>query len=117
MGLFSLSTASEDLEDLLERERNAVLDGRFDLLERLGAEKERLVQLVARDGAPAKALVRLRSETRRNGDLLDAMRAGIAAAQAQIKALQQPRDALQTYDASGRKKPIQTQSKPLGHRA
>ena len=117
MGLFDLSTASEELEDLLERERVAVRAGRFDQRDRRSVEKERLVRCVARDGAAPETLIRLRSGTQRNGELLDAMRAGIAAAQTKIKALQQPRKALQTYDACGRKQAIQMHPKPLGHRA
>ena len=56
MGLFSYKDSSALLEDLLEREREAVLGARFDVLERLTAEKERLTQTIARDGAPAPVL-------------------------------------------------------------
>jgi len=117
MGLFDLSVASDDLEDLLERERAAVLAGRFDLLERLGDEKERLVRIVDRDGATPETLARLRAETERNGLLLEAMRSGVMAAQARVQAMQQPKEPLQTYDASGHKKNIVSAPKIPGHRA
>lgn len=117
MGLFDLTTASDALEDLLERERGAVLDGRFDLLERMSAEKERLVQTVARNGAPPAALERLRAGTKRNGQLLEAMQAGIAAAQARLKSMRGRGETLQTYDASGRKSAMASPPKKAGHRA
>ena len=117
MGLFDIKTATENLEDLLDRERVAVLNGRFDLLEQLSVEKEMLIRTVVRDGAVTEALGRLRVDTKRNSDLLEAMSAGIVAAQVKIKALKHPRSALQTYDAAGRKQAIHAHQKPSGHRA
>jgi flagellar biosynthesis/type III secretory pathway chaperone len=117
MGLFDQVVASDALEDLLDRERKAVLGGRFDVLERLAAEKERLVQTVSRNGTGPNALMRLKSASERNSRLLDAMRAGVAAAQRRVSAMKNQKVSLQTYDAAGRVQAIATAPKKLGHRA
>jgi flagellar biosynthesis/type III secretory pathway chaperone len=117
MGLFSLDSASDALEDLLDKERAAVLAARFDVLDRLTAEKERLIGLVARGDADPDALQRLRIASERNGRLLAAMRAGVQAAQKRITALRVPNAPLQTYDASGRVQAMTGAPRGLGHRA
>jgi len=117
MGLFDQVEASDALADLLERERTAVLGGRFDVLERLMAEKERLVHVVSRDGAAPNALLQLKSASERNAGLLQAMRAGVVAAQKRIGAMRKQSEPLQTYDATGRVQAINTTPGKLGHRA
>lgn len=117
MGLFNLKDAHESLEDLLDRERLAVLDGRFDVLERMTAEKERLLRGFGRDSGSADGLSRLRLKSERNSQLLDAMRAGVIAAQDRLQAMQQKKDPLQTYDSSGRKSAIRGATHTPGHRA
>ena len=117
MGLFDQVEASDALEDLLDRERTAVVDGRFDVLERMTAEKERLIHVVSRDGATPNALSRLKLASERNGRLLEAMRAGVVVAQKRIGAMKKQSEPLQTYDASGRVQTINTAAGKLGHRA
>ncbi len=117
MGLFSRRMASELLEDMLERERKAALGGRFDLLERLVAEKERLIAVVAREGADAETLARLKAGAERNGRLLQSMRDGVAAAKARLSALGGRGETLQTYDAEGRRRPISRAANPADRRA
>jgi flagellar biosynthesis/type III secretory pathway chaperone len=117
MGLFDMTNASDALEDLLDREKSAVLDGRFDILDRLAAEKERLVGLVARGGAAPQALARLKEASDRNGRLLGAMRDGVVAAQNRLKSMRAPAAPLQTYDASGHKTAMPGLRKAGGHRA
>lgn len=117
MGLFSRADTGDALEDLLYRERDAVLAGRFDVLARLSEEKERLVQMVARDGAEPESLGRLKVRSEQNGRLLIAMRAGVAAAQKRIAAMRGQAEPLQTYDASGRKQTISGASFTAHHRS
>ena len=62
MALFDLSSAAEALEDLLDRERALIKAGRIDQIVRLGAEKERLIGRLARQGASAPGLERLRAK-------------------------------------------------------
>jgi len=117
MGLFNLKDASESLDDLLDRERLAVLNGRFDVLERMTAEKERLLRGFVQDGSSAEGLSRLRHKSERNSQLLEAMRAGVIAAQERLQAMQKKKDPLQTYDSSGRKSAIRGATHSPGHRA
>lgn len=108
MALFDIRDAGESLEDLLSREREAITSGRFDVLERLASEKERLVNRIAAGNrptrnAPEATLERLKAMAERNQGLLDAMRAGLRSAQVKLDQLGRAPSALQTYDASGRK--------------
>lgn len=116
MGLFDQVEASDALHDLLAREREAVLNGRFDVLERLMAEKERLVKAVSRNGATADSLSRLQAASERNGRLLEAMHDGLMAAQKRIGAMKSHGEPLQTYDAAGRVQAVHTIPGKLGHR-
>lgn len=115
MALFDIRDAGESLEDLLAREREAITSGRFDVLERLASEKERLVNRIAagnrpaRNAAPETSLERLKAMAERNQGLLDAMRAGLRSAQAKLDQLGRVPSALHTYDASGRKIPMRDQ--------
>jgi flagellar biosynthesis/type III secretory pathway chaperone len=117
MGLFDRGTPAEALEAFLDRERDAILAGRFDVLERLGAEKERLVRLIARADRPDPSLQRLRRGAERNGALLQAMESGLRSAASRIGALQKGSPALQTYDSSGQKQPLPAGSTRLHRRA
>ena len=49
MALFDLKDTAGAMHDVLDRERAAILSGRFDTLERLVPEKERLADRLARD--------------------------------------------------------------------
>jgi flagellar biosynthesis/type III secretory pathway chaperone len=88
------------LLDLLDRERTAALDGRFDRLERLVAEKARLLDRLARHGAPEEALAALRAAGRRNEALLGAMADGVRRAQDRLRAIAERKD-FSTYGAGG----------------
>ena len=117
MGLLDFGNTTDALRDLLEKERDAILTGRFDLLERLAAEKERLVKLVSRDQTDANLLAKLREKTERNGQLLAAMRDGIRAAQDRVRKLQKGAEPLQTYDPTGQIHSIEPAKQVLTHRA
>ena len=115
MGLFETQSAAEALEDLLEKERTAILDGRFDSLERLAAEKERLVKSVADSGGPG--LVGLRTRAERNRALLMAMGSGVKAAIQRIEGLRRAGAPLHTYDASGQRTAMAGPFETFGRRA
>lgn len=103
MALFDLKDTAGAMHDVLDRERAAILSGRFDTLERLVPEKERLADRLARKGADHPELDRLRARAERNARLLEAMRNGLNDARAQLNALRGTTQDLQTYDATGRK--------------
>ncbi|RMD93230.1 MAG: hypothetical protein D6811_05390 [Alphaproteobacteria bacterium] len=95
------SVAVGELEDLLERERRALLAARFDLLERLADEKQRLVSTVARMRPTKATLERLDALARRNAALFRASLAGIGRARDRALAIAGAAE-LRTYDREGR---------------
>jgi len=117
MALFDRAVGSGALEDLLMRERTAILAGQFDVLERLATEKQRLVGLVAQQNADGESLSRLRHLAERNGKLLAAMDRGIKAATRRIEVLRKGPGTLQTYNASGQRQTITATDHSLLRRA
>ena len=117
MGLLDFGNATDAMRDLLDRERKAILDGRFDILERMSSEKERLVTLMLRGSTDLGILAELREKSERNGELLTAMRDGIRAAQDRVRKLQKGAEPLQTYDSTGQIRSIQPLKQVLTHRA
>ncbi|MBT8412767.1 MAG: hypothetical protein KJO30_00440 [Boseongicola sp.] len=98
--------AAEELEDLLEKERAAILQGRIQDLEGLGARKLALLSAVERGSdTSAKQLKTLSILTRRNASLLSASGRGIKAAIRQIgEANTQKHQAF--YGPDGERKPM-----------
>ncbi|MBZ0229206.1 MAG: hypothetical protein K8F58_12275 [Bauldia sp.] len=95
------------LDDLLERERAALLSGRFDRLAPLLDEKTRLIGRLDASGADARAgLDGLRDKAIRNQALFDGTLQGIRRAGGRIAALSQLRQAFETYDETGQRRRI-----------
>ncbi|KMW59220.1 hypothetical protein AIOL_004201 [Candidatus Rhodobacter oscarellae] len=117
MGFFDVQDTHEALEDLLTRERAAILSGEYERLEGLAVEKERLVNALAKTRVDPDVLTRLREQTERNGILYDAMRAGIGSALDRLRAMREPRPGLSTYDQSGQKTEMATPSSKEVRRA
>lgn len=111
MGLFEAQDTHVALEELLLKEREAIMNGQYDRLERMTVEKESLLKALSKTRLEAEVLARLREQTERNGILLDAMRAGVGSALERLRAIQEPSPGLQTYDEAGRKKDL-TSKKP-----
>ncbi|MHA6347674.1 flagellar protein FlgN [Roseivivax sp. CAU 1761] len=87
---------------LLDRERDALLDGDFDTIERLAAERERLVAaLAAAPPAEAGALAPLQARLRRNRDLFEQALAGLRSVGDRLAALRRLREGAETYDDGG----------------
>ncbi|WP_172297659.1 hypothetical protein [Pseudoruegeria sp. HB172150] len=103
MALFDFREGAETLDEILDRERAAILEGQFDVIERLTPAKERALDRLKRRPPDGVALGQLRGKVERNGRLLEAMRAGLASAQERLKALRERPSALRTYDAKGRR--------------
>ena len=90
------------VEDLLERERRAALDGDVTALPGLLTEKERLVAALERAGPVAGARIdRVRADVARNRALLDSALQGMRTAIRAVGARQQARRSLNTYDVTG----------------
>ena len=86
--------------DLLDHERRAILEARFDVLERLEADKERLLTALMRANAGEADLRRIGAAAMRNASLLRAMGDGIRRAQAALAAARAPAP-LVTYGRDG----------------
>ncbi len=117
MTLFKSRNLSDAVEDLLERERRAVLSGNLEALTRLISEKRRLMDQLARSTEHPDRLDRLRGKARRNKALLDAAARGIKSVTEQISGLRDARSPLRTYDASGSSREIRQHRSTLEKRA
>lgn len=105
----SAADFAERLERLLERERRAILDRRFEALVGLAAEKEALCAQLdagAHSGTRPALARRLHRAARRNETLLSAVLDGLRAARAAIAAARSGPPAHTTYDAQGRRQPL-----------
>lgn len=94
----------EALDALLERERNALIDGDLAAISELIEEKEGLLdQIAALDGAGKRGLEDLQGKAIRNQALLDSALRGIRNVASRFAALRKVRKSLETYDEKGRK--------------
>ena len=91
------------LDDLLDRERTALLQGDLDGISRSLREKERLIDaLNAQNLTGDNSLGALQGKVLRNQALLDGALEGIRAVADRMNALRRSRDTLETYDQNGR---------------
>lgn len=103
MGLFKTRHIIDELEDLLDRERRAILDADFVFLKRLFFTKERLIIKVSNEPEFPAKLGRLREKILQNQLLLESSAKGIRSVIESIKTLNQPKVSLHTYDNAGRR--------------
>lgn len=102
----------ESLEDLLEKERTALLCGDVDAVARLHDRKAGLIEAVnTMDGGRyADALASLNSKIVRNQALLDAAMAGIKAVSRRLATIKRIRTNLDTYSADGQRHSVELSS-------
>ncbi|MGR3377433.1 flagellar protein FlgN [Salipiger abyssi] len=95
------------LDSLLERERNALLDGALDEIGPLMEEKAALVARLA-EAPPeeADAMQPLHLKLHRNQQLFDHALDGIRNVAKRLGALREIRDSMEVYDAQGRRASI-----------
>jgi hypothetical protein len=103
MQLFKRRDALDALEDLLDKERRILLQGNYDSLARLMAEKERLLKNVTASRSLA-TLAGLKGKVDRNQAMLLAASKGIRAVTDSLAKREDKTDSLQTYDRTGRRK-------------
>ncbi len=97
----------DDLDELLEAERQALLSGNLEKIGRLVDRKEALIdELSLVDLSGAVEVKRVSASLRRNQDLLDHALAGIRDVARRLAAMRQVRRNLDTYDANGSKRSI-----------
>ena len=117
MGLFDRIKVQDALAELLDTEHRAAREGKFDILERLAPEKDRLMQALAGAGADIVSLERLRQKADHNRLMLEAMGRGVRAAQARLQAQRGAVATLGTYTAAGERQTLPAYSPKAGHRA
>lgn len=107
------------LDELLERERAALIDGDLEQIGRLMTLKEELIgRLNALDRAGQTPLDDLRRKAERNQVLLDNALEGIRAVADRIADLRRVRQGSETYDRHGRKAKLHaTRTRKLEKRA
>ncbi|MEQ8255065.1 MULTISPECIES: flagellar protein FlgN [Roseovarius] len=100
----------DELDNLLEAEREAVLGGNLDDMSRLLARKESLIDALSElDAADAAAISEVQDKLARNQVLLDGALQGIRRASARLAAVRKVRRSLETYGEDGQKKTIDAQ--------
>ena len=101
------------LDDVLEKEREALLSGNLEAIGRLLEQKESLIEdLSVLDEVEAKALHDLTGKMKRNQDLLDHALAGIRSVAGRLAAMRRVRSSLDTYDANGTKRSVDMTNDP-----
>jgi len=94
----------DQLDDLLDRERQLLLAGNLSGLAALADEKESLIrELNALDRQDHAPLAGARTKLQRNNELLNSAMTGIQAVATRMVELRKARDGLDIYDESGRR--------------
>lgn len=98
------NSQTDALDVLLDQERDALLAGDLEKIACLLPEKEKLVtDLLDSPSEEQTALNVLQSKLKHNQLLLDGAMQGIRTVASRLAALRQVREALDTYDAQGRR--------------
>ena len=100
------------IESLLEKEHNALVNGKLDALVKLLEQKQSLID--ALNGAPFTeigALQALQAKAIRNQAMLESATRGIKSVSNRLSTLQKVRKSLETYDARGQKQTIRGSQK------
>jgi hypothetical protein len=101
-----------DLDALLEQERAFLIKGDLEGLGTLLPLKEQMVNLLLSNSeANLDAIVPIEGKLARNQLLLDGALEGIRSVASRLSALREVRNALDTYDAQGRKRRVVTPRK------
>lgn len=97
----------DSLDDLLEKERTALLDGNLDLIGRMSDQKESLIGALNELEKPdIEALSDLNIKVVRNQALLGSALDGIKSVADRLATMRRIKNSLDTYDAQGRRKKI-----------
>lgn len=105
------------LVKLFEREREAILQGRWSALEALAAEKTRLFDRLNKANPPEEELRRVADLVQRNQHLLKGAMAGTQDAIARLRAVREAQETLRTYDAAGQSSNLAPPARGLERKA
>lgn len=96
------------LDTLLDREREALLNGDLSTISGLVIEKEQLIEQIATtDNTGRQELATLHRKALRNQELLDITLQGIRTVANRFATLRRIRKTLETYDETGKKSVVQ----------
>lgn len=105
----TLQTEIDELDDLLDAERRALLAGNLDEIARLHHRKEQLIdELNSQASADQENLASLNTKLQRNQVLLNTALDGIRSVARRLAAIRRVTQSLETYDQSGRKRSVET---------
>ncbi|EBA08579.1 flagellar protein FlgN [Sagittula stellata] len=96
-------TLSQQLEELIDAERTALINGDFDRIAELLEEKQRLIGSLHDLPLDRQTVAPLSDGLRRNQELFDAALAGIRNVAARLGDLNRVRKSVETYDSKGKK--------------
>lgn len=100
----------DKLDALLDRERQALVEGDLELLGRMLLQKQELIESINTMGAVEQGhLALVHDKATRNQELLNSAMEGIRAVANRIADLRRVRQGLETYDQTGRKTRFETQ--------
>ncbi len=101
MAFFKPDTLGDAVQDLLDREKRALLNGNIDALSRLVAEKTRLMKQMRAHGISGRNIDIIREKARHNRRLLDAVEVAIRSVGEQLRMGDDQAVTLQTYGVDG----------------
>jgi len=100
----SIQPLIDELDDLLDSEKKALVQGDMERVGRLVSQKEFLIEsLNALDNLDRENLTQLHRKVMRNQTLLDSALEGIRAVATRMSELRRVRSGLETYDSQGQK--------------
>ncbi len=101
----------DELDSILEEERDALIQGQLEKLESLLARKDVLIsELNAHDALDRESLIGVHEKVSRNQVLLDSAMQGIRTVAARMQELRKVRKGLDVYDKAGRKSSYSTRA-------
>lgn len=99
------------LDDLLEAERAALLQGQLDEVSRLHQRKEQLIEHLSQLDVQSRAeFDALDGKVKRNQDLLNSALGGLRSVARRLATIRRVRQSLETYDSAGKKHTVDVRS-------
>ncbi len=94
----------KSLEELLDLERSALVEGNLEQLDRMTPEKEKLIfEINGMQVRESLQLVQLQKKVERNQALLNSAAEGIRAVATRMSEMRRVRQEFSTYDATGQR--------------
>lgn len=107
---------SDALEDLIDKERAAILSGALEEMGRIATEKERVLGGHTLTAPDQRTLDRLRRKAARNQQLLAAAIRGVRAVTSRLDVLRNGPGEMNTYDRAGQRTTLNSRHQGTLHR-